>query len=329
MNDSEQLQTGLLEPVTLGRPSVMVVSEQPFIALAVHHAFRHDYQVIASRSGREALLRCQHQQPDLILLATALPDMSGFDVCRQLQADAALREVPVIFLTADNRPDDGVQGLRLGAMDFVPVPLVPEVLAARVRTHLNARLQRDMLRGLAYRDGLTGISNRRRFDLEFPRIWNFCARTRSSLAFALLDLDCFKAYNDSYGYQAGDRCLVAVAQTLAVAARRPHDLVARFGGEEFAVLLPGCQADAAAAAAQRLIAAVEGLGIEHRSSSAAQVVSASCGMVVMVPDEKSRPESLLALADQQLTQAKVQGRARACVSTLAADAEAHQTREKS
>ncbi|HEY0586780.1 MAG TPA: diguanylate cyclase [Pseudoduganella sp.] len=300
----------------LGRPSLMVVAHQPSVVLTVHQLFKHDYQVVASRSGQEALLRCQQQLPDLILLAAALPDMSGFDVCQQIMADSALRDVPVLLLADAGSPEDALRGLRLGAQDFVPLPIVPEVMTARVRTHLAGKLQRDMLRGLAYRDGLTGISNRRRFDLEFPRIWSFCQRTRSSLAFGLVDLDCFKLFNDCYGHQAGDRCLAAVAQVLAVAARRPHDLVARFGGEEFAVLLPGCNAEAAAAAAQRLGSAIEGLAIEHRSSLVAPHVTVSCGMAVGVPDERVKPQALLALADQQLSLAKRAGRARTCVAQL-------------
>lgn len=299
-----------------GRPGLMVVAQQPFVARSVHKLFKHDYQVIASRTGQEALLRCQQLQPDLILLATALPDMSGFDVCRQLMADSALRDVPVLLLVEGDSREQVVQGLRLGAQDFVPLPLVPEVITARVRTHLNGKLQRDMLRGLAYRDGLTGISNRRRFDLEFPRIWSFCMRTRSSLAFGLVDLDCFRLYNDCYGHQAGDRCLAAVAQALAVAARRPHDLVARFGGEEFAVLLPGCNAEAAASAARRMSEAIEGLAIEHRTSLVAPRITISCGMAVTVPDEHRKPEALLALADQQLSLAKHAGRARTCTAQM-------------
>lgn len=303
---------------SLGRPGLMVVAQQPSVVLAVHQLFKHDYQVVASRSGREALLRCQQQQPDLILLATALPDMRGFDVCKQIMADSSLRDVPVLLLAEGDSQEEVVQGLRLGAQDFVPLPIVPEVMTARVRTHLSGKLQRDMLRGLAYRDGLTGISNRRRFDLEFPRIWSFCARTRSSLAFGLVDLDCFKLYNDCYGHQAGDRCLAAVAQVLTTAARRPHDLVARFGGEEFAVLLPGCNADAAASAAQRLSDAIEGLAIEHRTSLVAPRITISCGMAVAIPDERSKPEALLALADQQLSLAKHGGRARNCIAQLGA-----------
>lgn len=302
----------------MGRPSLMVVAPQPAVVLMVHRLFKHDYQVIASRSGREALLRCQQRQPDLILLATALPDMRGFDVCKQIMADSALRDVPLLLLAEGDSQDEVVQGLRLGAQDFVPLPIVPEVITARVRTHLSAKLQRDMLRGLAYRDGLTGISNRRRFDLEFPRIWSFCQRTRSSLAFGLVDLDCFRQYNDCYGHQAGDRVLAAVAQALAVSARRPHDLVARFGGEEFAVLLPGCGAEAAAAAAQRMSDAIEGLAIEHRSSLVAPRITISCGVAVTVPDERRKPETLLALADQQLSLAKHAGRARTCIAELGA-----------
>lgn len=318
MMELDTLDLAAAGAAAFGRPTLMIVAHQPQTVLTVHQLFKHDYQVVSSRSGQEALLRCQQQQPDLILLATRLPDMSGFHVCKQILADQALREIPVLLLADGDSREDLLQGLRMGAQDFIPMPIEAEVISARVKVHLVGKLQRDMLRGLAYRDGLTGISNRRRFDLEFPRIWSFCARTRSSLAFGLVDLDSFKRYNDAYGHEAGDRCLAAVAQTLAVAARRPHDLVARFGGAEFAVLLPGCHVEAAAAAAQRLTAAIEGLAIEHRSSQVAPHMTVSCGMAVTVPDERGKPEALLALADQQLSQAKRAGRARTCIAQLGA-----------
>ena len=173
------------------------------------------------------------------------------------------------------------------------------------------KAQSELLRKLAYVDSLTSVANRRHFDQALAAEWPRCRRSRKPLALVLFDIDHFKQYNDAYGHQAGDACLRAVAGALRSGLARSHDVVARYGGEEFVCLLPESDAAGALAKAEALCRAVQALGIAHRASSTAPVVTVSAGVAVLVPDGEHAPEDLLACADRHLYQAKVAGRNRA------------------
>ena len=171
--------------------------------------------------------------------------------------------------------------------------------------------QSEALRKLAYIDGLTGLANRRHFDTTLQAEWRRCRRSGKPLALVMLDIDHFKRYNDRYGHPQGDETLKAVATALRASLARPHDLVARYGGEEFVCLLPECDLASAYHKAQALCRAVQALGLEHKASSVADVVTISAGVACQVPDGESTPEALLAQADAHLYRAKQAGRNRA------------------
>jgi diguanylate cyclase (GGDEF)-like protein len=166
---------------------------------------------------------------------------------------------------------------------------------------------------LASLDGLTGIANRRSFDERFAQEWNRAVRHRRPLALAMIDLDNFKQFNDLYGHLAGDRCLCAVAEALGRHVHRPDDLVARFGGEEFAVLLPHTSAEGALKVVERIRAAIVGLAIEHIGNSWKQV-TVSIGYSAVIPTQNDGKSRLIEIADAALYQAKSGGRNR--VETL-------------
>jgi diguanylate cyclase (GGDEF)-like protein len=184
------------------------------------------------------------------------------------------------------------------------------VVKARVRTHLELKESRDLLADLAARDGLTGIANRRRFDEGLATEWRRAVRERSTLSLALLDVDHFKLFNDRYGHAGGDECLRAVAGALRESCRRPGDLVARVGGEEFALLLPGIAASGAAALVGGALDRVRGLALSHAGSPTAPIVTLSGGSVSLAPGEGRRAEAALEAADRLLYAAKQQGRDR-------------------
>lgn len=169
----------------------------------------------------------------------------------------------------------------------------------------NQRLER-----IASLDALTGIANRREFNRRLVQVWHEHRRRAAPLAVLIADIDAFKAYNDTYGHLEGDAALAAVAGAIAVAVRGPTDLAARYGGEEFALLLPDCSAEEATAVAQRLLVSVRALGIAHRASQAASVVTLSVGVASVVPEEGVAPEVVLRSADEALYRAKAGGRDR-------------------
>jgi diguanylate cyclase (GGDEF)-like protein len=163
---------------------------------------------------------------------------------------------------------------------------------------------------LAQQDALTGVKNRRVFDAGLEALWRRAVDQERSIAILLLDVDHFKAYNDRYGHQAGDRALRNVAQVCQAIAARPQTLVARYGGEEFAVLLYDVDAVEAGKLAERMRKAVIGLALEHRDSRANQLVTISIGVAVVEPSIERNSRGALQLADEALYRAKTRGRNR-------------------
>lgn len=177
---------------------------------------------------------------------------------------------------------------------------------------LNEELQR-----ISLADGLTGIANRRYFDEYAAREWQRAMREKKPLALAMIDVDFFKAYNDTYGHLAGDECLKTIAGLLQALPRRAADLAARFGGEEFALVLPDTDTQGAATVGETVRAGVENLAIEHARSSVSRFVTISVGVAVAVPDQDTSWSDIVAAADRALYRAKQGGRNRVAVAAAA------------
>lgn len=169
-------------------------------------------------------------------------------------------------------------------------------------TQLNQELER-----LAHVDSLTQAANRRYFDHYLEKEWLRLTREQQPLSLILCDVDHFKPYNDTYGHQAGDRCLQRIAQVLNQAARRPGDLVARYGGEEFAIVLPNTDTNGATYLAQQINRALRDVTLPH-SACEKQRVTLSMGIATLLPATHSTPQRLIAAADRALYGAKAQGR---------------------
>ncbi len=300
------------------RPRLLVVDDIPLNVQALYQVFQERCEVIVATSGARALELCRSQQPDLILLDVVMPEMDGFEVCQQLKADPATRAIPILFVTAQDSPEDETRGLELGAVDFITKPINPAVVRARVNTQLTLKAQSDFLRSLAFVDGLTGIANRRQFNERLDSEWGACLRSAKPLGLIMLDVDHFKNFNDHYGHEAGDECLQAVARALKGVSGRSRDLVARFGGEEFVALVPEADGEGVRGLGEALRAAVEGLALQHAASNTADVVTVSVGTAVVVPTTAIKPRNLLAAADAALYAAKRGGRNRIEEGQLAA-----------
>jgi diguanylate cyclase (GGDEF)-like protein len=174
-------------------------------------------------------------------------------------------------------------------------------------------LEACLLRELVARDGLTGIQNRRMFDQHIQRVWQQAVREEERVAVLLVDIDCFKDYNDRYGHQAGDECLRAVAVSLSQCARRPLDFVARYGGEEFAVVLYEASREYVAEVLTRIQRSIAELNIPHEASRVASRLTVSIGAAFILPSSSRTHEGLIQLADEALYSAKEQGRNRVVV----------------
>ena len=291
---------------------VLVVDDEKSNRQLLSDLLRADYKVLLAKNGEQALERATADPPpDLILLDVLMPDMDGYAVLHRLNQDPKTQDIPVIFVTGLSEEADEEKGLELGAVDYVTKPFRPAIIRARVRNHLTYVWQRKALEHLAQIDSLTGVANRRRFDEALDRMWRHAQRHDQALSVAMLDIDCFKQYNDHFGHGPGDEALKGVARTLQESAQRPYDLVARYGGEEFVVLLPGLEVGEGRAFAETLLADIRGLEVPH-APSVGGIVTASLGGATAYPHHwpQDNPERLVKDADQALYTAKADGRDR-------------------
>ena len=307
-----------LTPTAAEKPTVLIVDDERFNLSALHALLRDDCRVMVATDGEHGLTAARANLPDLILLDVTMPGISGHDVCRALKEDPATQSIPIIFITALVDADDETHGFDLGAADYITKPFNHAVVKARVRTQLRLKAQADLIASYAFRDGLTGLYNRRSLDQKLEREWHRCQRSGLPISVALLDVDHFKLFNDTYGHGPGDECLKAVGAALKGCIKRSGDMAARYGGEEFAVILPECDPSAAAAVAEEVRAAVEALAIGHSRSSAGSVVTVSVGIASLVPSEEAIPTDLWAMADRLLYRAKEGGRNRVALPDSAA-----------
>ena len=288
---------------------VLLVDDQPANLRILAAALRGQCEVVTAGDGASALVTAAAGDIDLILLDVVLPDIDGFDVCRRLKSDERTRRIPVIFVTALEDVVDETTGFDVGGVDYITKPIRTPIVRARVRTHLELKLARDLLESLAMIDAVTGIANRRRFDEALEQEWRRAMRSGSSLSVGIADLDFFKKLNDVYGHARGDACLRAVAQALQGTVRRPADLVARYGGEEFGLIVPDSDASALRALLRNALASVRDLAIPHSGSLVVSWMTISIGAVTLVPATAGGdPLSTLETADRLLYDAKHMGR---------------------
>lgn len=269
-------------------------------------------------NGKDALRLAHEVVPDLILLDAEMPGMSGFQLMQALKADAELADVPVIFITSHTEGGFEVSALEMGAVDFIAKPFRSSLVLARVRLHLRMKRMADGLRRDATLDSLTGVANRRMFDRSLAREWLRARRTGESISLLSIDVDHFKSYNERYGRQQGDECLRQVAGALVSACRRPADMVARYDGQEFMMLLPQTARLGAEHIGRRVLDAVQALDICHEESLPTGYLSVSVGIAFRDDRSKQNDDSarvtaddLVLAANKALGSAKRAGRARA------------------
>jgi diguanylate cyclase (GGDEF)-like protein len=262
-------------------------------------------QLIAALGGTTILFS------GLLLTVIFIYFMGGLIFYHGLAASAV---VTIVYLGAGIAMRLPVREFGYNAMAIVVVNLFcASVVYMHEKTSRTRFLEAALLREMVARDGLTGIQNRRMFDQYIDRSWHQAIREGKRLAVLLIDIDCFKDYNDRYGHQAGDECLRAVAVTLSRGARRPLDFVARYGGEEFAIVLYDASREYVAEVLTRIQRSVAELNIPHEASRVASRLTVSIGAAFVLPGSSRTPEGLIQLADEALYSAKEQGRNRVVV----------------
>jgi two-component system chemotaxis family response regulator WspR len=269
-----------------------------------------DAQIISIVHDTQIDFWLQHEVevlPSLLILDYEFFKHQTKTFCQRWLAHPLMRQVPILIM---DQADDDIElfALTCGALDFLVKPFKGTLTLARIKLHLAHVKENRRLSALSMTDGLTQIANRRYFDEFYSAEWRRACREQGSLGLIMMDLDHFKAFNDHYGHLQGDECLTTVAQQLKTAVQRPRDFVARFGGEEFIVLLPSIQPEGVRVVAERLQQALAQLMIPHSSSSVSKHVSVSMGLAWCEPDNDFRPDQLIAAADEALYSAKENGR---------------------
>ncbi len=289
------------------RTKIVIVDDEPRFVLSLQKLFSTQYEIHATLDSTRATDLVRSEQPQLILLNLTMPEMDGYHVMRQIKQTREIADIPIIVVTGLHESADETKSLRMGAVDYVTKPYHPEILKARIDRQLELKRQQDFFKVLSYRDFLTGIPNRRSFNEILEREQKRCKRNHSALSLLMIDVDFFKKYNDIYGHLAGDKCLKRIVSSMAEQLRRPTDQLARFGGEEFACVLPETNCAGATKIAETLQQAILDLKIPH-SEGINRQVTVSIGIATDYPHEVDETEKLISMADKCLYQAKLQGR---------------------
>jgi diguanylate cyclase (GGDEF)-like protein len=281
------------------------------------------HEVTCCSNGQEAIELYNRNDFDLVLMDVIMPIMDGHEAARRIRT-LENDWVPIIFLSGRTSPDDIAAGIAAGGDDYLNKPVDETVLAAKMTamqriaamrhrlisvSHELENANSELLK-LANADGLTGLSNRRIIDQYLEKETARAIRSDHSITVIMMDLDNFKAYNDNYGHIAGDSCLKKVSKVLKNSVRRPEDLVGRYGGEEFCVILPNTDMNGAMFVAERIRTSIQELKIPHTGNADLGVVTISLGIASRVPGQKAPATQLLNEADKALYKAKVSGRNR-------------------
>jgi diguanylate cyclase (GGDEF)-like protein len=293
------------------KPKVLLVDNAKMMHGVVRARLSADgMEVHSAFTGEEGLSLAREVRPDLILLDVGMPPPDGFEVCRLLKDDPTLFHVPVIFLTGANSREETIRGLRAGAADYILKPFDAAELQARVRAGLRNKQMLDQLATQASVDGLTGLWNRGYLDQRLREELAYVRRHGRPMSCVMVDVDHFKAANDTYGHAFGDLVLKGVGGILQ-ALSRTEDIACRYGGEEFAVLARETDGPAAMALAERMRAAIESHPFNHFGA----IVRLTCSLGVAASSDGAG--GILDRAEQAMCASKRDGRNRA---TLFAEA---------
>lgn len=279
---------------------------------------KRGYRVATAISAEEARAELEAGVPDLILLDVFMPKVSGFEFLRELRGDPKTSRVPIILISALSDTQHIVEGLELGANDYVTKPIVMPILTARMEALLRSselvrrlEVQTELLSKLAAFDDLTGVYNRRSMFHHLEAELSRCRRYGRSLGILMVDIDHFKRVNDEHGHLVGDQALRWVATTLQNELRS-MDFLCRYGGEEFCAILPETNRPGVARAGERLRAAIE--RTLFKQDEVQLSLSISLGGASWAADESNDIPDLLARADAALLEAKRNGRNQVRVS---------------
>jgi len=280
--------------------------------------------VVTAQSAAEAFgilgldsLEGDAQEIDLILMDIIMKDMDGIEATRRIKQNERLCDIPIVMVTGSEKKETFEEAFNAGAGDYISKPMDNMELRMRVSSALKLKRETDLrkkrereLELLSSLDGLIGIANRRVLDSTLEKEWKLAQRNSRPISLMMIDIDYFKQYNDHYGHQGGDYCLKKVGRAINGVPGRPGDLVARYGGDEFAVVLPDTGVSSARVLAESIQTTVAELELPHEKSMIGAFVTVSLGVATSRLNEikSDSLEALFKRADTALYNVKKAGR---------------------
>ncbi|MEA5553827.1 diguanylate cyclase [Anabaena cylindrica UHCC 0172] len=280
-------------------------------------------------SGTTSIEVAKQELPDLILLDINIPEINGYEVYQQLKTQIETANIPILFISTPEQTLAKIMSFNIGRVDYTEKNFQEsEVLAPRKNKSLfwqqhegimnqnqglwqeiwESQKAKQTIQVTTLVDELTGIANRRKFDEYFNLEWQRLSRENLSLSLLLCDVDCFKSYNDTYGYLSGDSCLQQIAKTIKLSVKRSTDLLARYQEEKFAIILPNTEFEGAVYLAELIRKEVYNLKIPHSESKVDNFITLSIGLATIFPQTKILPNTLIEMVDKALAEAKIHGR---------------------
>ena len=292
--------------------TLLIVDDDKSNLLMLSHILQAEYNIRIASDGVSAVNIAEKYLPDLILMDIIMPDMDGYQVIKTLQDSEKTAHIPVIFITGLNNHDDEKKGLELGAADYISKPFDDMIVKLRVHQQIRIINQLRTIENLSMIDQLTGIPNRRNFDNRLQQEWGRATRESVSLCLLMIDVDHFKNYNDNYGHQHGDKALCLVAEILTKTLKRTSDFAARWGGEEFIVLLPNSVSKGGLDIGEQIRLNIEAAELPCDNGDITKM-TVSIGINAHTPTLSCSLHEFILKADRALYTAKNTGRNRVCI----------------
>jgi len=265
------------------------------------------YTVKMISSTNDALNMLNSDDVHLVILDCAMYDSGGYGFLAEVKSREDTMQIPVILIGDTSQPEFEELAFAFGAVDYISKPFRSSIIKVRVNNQRLMVKQIKAIEELGLLDHLTGITNRRGFDNRINLEWLRAIRDKTCLSMAILDIDHFKVYNDEYGHTQGDVLLRTLAQKITSMLRRPADFLARWGGEEFVIMLPNTSRKGAMAHAEEIRKAMQKMEVPNLPSA-----TISIGVASIVPSLESSVDEIFNMADKALYEAKNTGRNKVC-----------------
>jgi len=262
--------------------SILIVDDESLNITALSHILSPDYTIYVEKDGQGCIDSAKELKPDLILLDIIMPAMNGFDAIKILKETEETRDIPVVFVTGLNNYKDEELSFNLGASDYINKPFSAPVVKLRVKNQMQIVNQMRNIKKLSITDVLTGLSSRRHFNAVLNQVWRTAIRQGQHIGFMIIDINNFETYNDKYGHLRGDMVLKDLAHIIDKMLQGTSYQVARWGGEEFAIIMPQANMDIVYSLATRLSEAINGFDFVREGLSSN--ISVSIGVNALLPE---------------------------------------------